>query len=41
MSIIEYFAKMESFIDSLALGGYYVENDELVMCILVGLLPVR
>ncbi|POO02337.1 hypothetical protein TorRG33x02_021210 [Trema orientale] len=37
MTIFEYFAKMESFVDALALGGYNVENDELIMCILTGL----
>lgn len=37
LSIADYFAKMQSFVDDLALGGYYVNNDELVMCILTGL----
>ncbi|PON80224.1 hypothetical protein PanWU01x14_006740 [Parasponia andersonii] len=31
MTFSEYFANMKSFVDALALGGYNVENDELVI----------
>ena len=34
---VDYFAKLESVSDSLALVGLYVGNDELIMCILTGL----
>ena len=36
-SIGDYFAKIESIYDQLALAAHYVEQDELVMCILIRL----